>query len=243
MKPNLVKLEKKLGIKWCEYKISDLFEIGTGSLVDIKSATTGKIPRISVQTTDNGVIGYYKESIENARYFENFISVNFFGVSFYHHYRASVEMKVHTLKLKGREFTKSEGLFISTVLNRRFNELYSYGNQLSSSKLKNDEIKIQLPSVMKNGKPEIAFDFMEKFISILNTEHIDTLKANRTTRLKSYLKATGFDDSTLTHIEQVALANLNTVVWGVFKIPTILAWQEKISELNPLHLDSLSISK
>ena len=101
--------------------MGELFEVGTGSLIDLKSAKKGEVPRISVQTTENGIIGYFDESVENARYFENFISVNFFGISYYHPYRASVEMKVHTLKFKNRAFSKAEGTFISAIINKRLN--------------------------------------------------------------------------------------------------------------------------
>ena len=177
LQSQLERLEKDYGIEWQENAIKDLFEIGTGSLVDIKSAKTGKIPRVSVQTTDNGIIGYFDESIENARYFENFVSVNFFGISYYHPYYASVEMKVHTLKLKHGDFTQAVGLFISAVLNSRFDGLFSYGNQLSSSKLKDDGIKIRLPMIAKSGKLQVAFDFIEKYIIMLKAERLAMLEA------------------------------------------------------------------
>lgn len=151
---------------WREFGIGDLFEVGTGSLVDIKSAKHGKVPRVSVQTTDNGIFGYYEDPIENARYFKNFVSVNFFGISYYHPYRASVEMKVHTLRLKDRDFTAASGIFFSSLLTKRFAGLYSYGNQLSSSKLKNGDIKLRLPFITKNGKTEIDFDLIESIISL-----------------------------------------------------------------------------
>ena len=156
-----------------------MFDVGTGSLVDIKSAKEGKTPRISVQTSDNGIIGYFDDALPNARYFDNFISVNFFGISYYHPYRASVEMKVHTLKLKNHDFTKAGGLFISAMINRRFDGLFSYGSQLSSSKLKNNSFKIQLP--IRNG--EIDFAFMESFMA--------ELEAERLAELEAYLLATG----------------------------------------------------
>ncbi|MEI7455915.1 MAG: restriction endonuclease subunit S [Nitrosomonadales bacterium] len=235
MQSQLEQIEKDSGIEWKEYRIDDLFEIGTGSLIDIKSAKNGKVPRISVQTTDNGILGYYEEPIENARYFENFLSVNFFGVSYYHPYRASVEMKVHTLMLKSRDFTQSIGVFFATILNIRFKERYSYGNQLSSSKLKEDGIKIHVPTVTKNGKTEISFDFIEKFIATLNAERIATLQA--------HLTVTGLNNCTLTDNEQAALDVLDTVAWGTFKIEDVLVWQKNISELNPLHLDSLTVSE
>ena len=208
MQIQLEQLEKDYGIEWQKYTIGDLFEVGTGSLVNIKSAKNGKVPRVSVQTTDNGILGHYDEPIENARYFENFVSVNFFGVSYFHPYRASVEMKVHTLKLKNHDFTKSEGIFFSALLNRRFNERYSYGNQLSSSKLKNGGFKIQIPTVTNNGKSKIALDFIEKFIATLNAERLATLNA--------YLMATGLNDYALTDYEQAALDSLDAVACGEF---------------------------
>nr|WP_234034258.1 restriction endonuclease subunit S [Elizabethkingia sp. M8] len=161
--------------------------------MDLKSAKYGTIPRISVQTTNNGIIGFFDESTQNARYFENFISVNFFGISYYHPYRASVEMKVHVLKLQNHKFTHHEGVFISGILNRYFNGKYTYGNQLSSSKLKYEDFKIQLPT--QNGK--IDFEFMESFIAELEAERIAELEA--------YLLATGLKDYSLTEQEEQAL--------------------------------------
>jgi Type I restriction modification DNA specificity domain len=150
--------------KWQAFKIGELFNVGTGTLVDIKSAQKGKIPRISVQTTSNGILGYFDEPLQNAKYFENFLSVNFFGISFYHPYRASVEMKTHTLKLKNSDLTKTEGIFFCTVLNKQLNGIYSYGNQLSSSKLKEDNFKIHLPT-LTNQTPDYAY--METFIKAM----------------------------------------------------------------------------
>ncbi len=191
-----MKLQK---VKWGEFKLGDLFEIGTGSLINLQSAEHGKVPRVSVKTTDNGIIGYFVESVENARYFENFISVNFFGISYYHPYRASVEMKVHTLKFKNRDFTKAEGSFISAMINKGFNGLFSYGTQLSSSKLKNNDFKIQLPA--KNSK--IDFEFIESFIA--------ELEAERLAELEAYLLATGLKDYSLTIKEQQVLDDFENV--------------------------------
>ena len=132
MQEQLEILEKTYSIEWFEYEVGKLFKIGTGSLINTKDAKPGLTPRISVKTTNNGIIGYYDENVENARYFDNFISINFFGKAYYHPYRASVEMKVHTLKMYEHELTREEGIFLSAVLNKRFSSSYSYGNQLLS---------------------------------------------------------------------------------------------------------------
>lgn len=198
-------------MEWGEFKIGDLFEIGTGSLINLKSAGYGEIPRVSVQTTSNGIIGYFDESIENARYFENFITVNFFGISYYHPYRASVEMKVHVLKLPNHEFTQSEGIFISSILNRYFNGKYTYGNQLSSSKLKEEDFIIQLPT--KNGN--IDYEFMESFVA--------ELAAQRVAELAAHLKVTGLNDYVLTAEEKQVLEDFDygQFDWEEFKIGEI----------------------
>jgi hypothetical protein len=147
--------------EWKEFRIGDIFDVFTGSLLDIKTLKNGKIPRISVTNENNGILDYFdSENSNNARHFENFISVNFFGQCFYHPYKASLEMKVHVLKLKNREFNKNLGLFFSSILNKTLENKFTYSKQLSSSKLKNDDIKIILPT--KNNK--IDFDFMENFI-------------------------------------------------------------------------------
>jgi hypothetical protein len=218
MQSQLEQLEKDSGIEWQDYLIDDLFEVGTGSLVDIKSAKTGQIPRISVQTTNNGVYGYFSKELENSRYFENFVSVNFFGIAFYHPYCASVEMKVHTLRLKNRELTQSLGLFFAGVLNKRFEGLFSYGAQLSSSKLKSTGLTIQLPTITKNGKPQIAFEFIENFFATLNAERLATLNAERLATLNAYLIATDLKDYTLTTEEQAALDKSDKVTFGVFNL-------------------------
>lgn len=147
--------------EWKEFRIGDIFDVFTGSLLDVKTLKNGKIPRISVTNENNGILDYFdSENSNNARHFENFISVNFFGQCFYHPYKASLEMKVHVLKLKNREFNKNLGLFFSSILNKTLENKFTYSKQLSSSKLKNDDIKIILPT--KNNK--IDFDFMENFI-------------------------------------------------------------------------------
>jgi hypothetical protein len=210
MQAQLKQLETDYGIEWQEFRIARLFNVGTGSLVNIKNAKEGDIPRISVQTTNNGVLGYYSEPLENARYFENFISVNFLGNSYYHPYRASVEMKVHTLRPKEYELSESLAFFTITSLNRKLINKFSYGEQLSSSKLKSDALTIQLPTISQNGETQIAFDFMEAFIA--------TLKAERLATLKAYLTVTGLTDTTLTASEETALARLNSLTWKTFRI-------------------------
>lgn len=130
-----------------DFRVGELFNVTTGSLLKAEDMRDGNIPRISVRSDNNGILGYYdtKEN-QSARHAENFISVNFFGNAFYHPYEASLEMKVHCLKLKDRELTEQLGLYLTAALNKVFAQQgYSYGEQLSSSDLKNQDLRISLP--------------------------------------------------------------------------------------------------
>ncbi|WP_095225670.1 restriction endonuclease subunit S [Helicobacter sp. 12S02634-8] len=199
-----------------------MFEITTGSLLKT-NINVGAIPRVSVRNVDNGILGYFDtESIEEARHNENYISVNFFGNAFYQPYKSSLEMKVHCLKLKDRDFTQNSGLFVTSMLNKTFiNESFSYGNQLSSSDLKNNSLHIQLPT--KNNA--IDFEFMESFISELEEERISELEEERISELAAYLKASGLDSYELSSEEQKALADFSSSdigsensIWQEFRL-------------------------
>ena len=154
-------------VKWKRFRVGDLFDIDTGSLVSSKELKKhpGKTPRISVTTENNGIVGYYDETanIDNIRYYQNFISVNFFGNVFYHPEKASVEMKVHVLHLKsGMSFNRGIALYLVAALSQIFdNGTYNYGNQLSSSKLKKENYYVALP-VTPTG--DIDFDYMQNYI-------------------------------------------------------------------------------
>ena len=181
--------EKLKNVEWGEFRIGDLFEIGTGSLLSSNELIYGKIPRISAKSDNNGILGYY-DTLENsnARHFENFITVNFFGTDggiFYHPYKASIEMKVHTLKIPGHNFNKYTGSFIASALKQSLTG-FDYGSQLSSSKLKKLNLKILLPT--KNGK--IDFAFMVRFVAKLENERI--------LKLEEYLNDIGLRNYHLT---------------------------------------------
>ncbi len=196
-------------IKWGEFKLGDLFEIYTGSLLSQEDLAKGDIVRISVKSDNNGVYGHF-DTLKNkkARHFENFISVNFFGNCFYHPYLASVEMKVHVLKLKNRTLTKRIGLFLANQLNKCFYGQFTYGTQLSSSKLKHNNFKIQLPlkpTANTQTLKDIDFNFMEKFIAELEQCRLAELEQCRLAELEAYLKATGLSNTTLSNDEENAL--------------------------------------
>ena len=123
------------------------------------------------------------------------------GWVFYHPYCASVEMKVHTLKWKKFEFTNSSGLYFASIIQKTLNGKYSYGNQLSSSKLKEGEFYIDIP-LDKNWN--IAFNYMKDYISFLEAESIEELEA--------YLLATNLKNYDLSEKEKFALDKFENLV-------------------------------
>ena len=169
----------------------------------------GYIPRISAKSDNNGIIGHFDtENLEVARHFENFITVNFFGTDggiFYHPYKASVEMKVHTLKIPKINLDNYSGNFISCALKPTLKG-FNYGSQLSSSKLKSLNFKINLPQ--KDN--QINFDFIDKFMANVENECL--------TKIKEYLVKNNLNDTALTSDEKNALDSLNSIDFKSFKV-------------------------
>ncbi len=158
-------------------------------------------------------MGYFdSEDIASSRHFENFISVNFFGTDggiFYHPYKASVEMKVHTLKFsKFHSFNEYIGNFVTCVLKPTLKG-FDYGNQLSSSKLKNMDFKIYLPK--KDNL--IDFSFINQFTSKVFEDRLETIE--------SYLTDNDMNHTDLTNDERNALNKLKSIDFKEFKVTAI----------------------
>ncbi|HFO4626687.1 TPA: restriction endonuclease subunit S [Escherichia coli] len=168
--------------------------MSTGSLISSGRLKPGKIKRVSAKSDQNGIIGEFDtEFMDDARHYENFISVNFFGDAFYHPYCASVEMKVHVLTLKSSksDFNAKRGLYVASMINKALKGRFNYGQQLSSSKLRDGEYFISLP--VKNN--EIDWFFMDNYIEELEAAHIEELEAAHIEELEAYLLVSGLADS------------------------------------------------
>lgn len=158
----LIKISKK---HWKKFKLQNIFSIGTGASIPKKNLISGRTPRISVTSANNGIMGFYDTSAnKNARLFKNVISVTFLGNAgpiFYHSYAATFDMKVHSLRLINHDLNKNIALFLIPILKISFNG-FNYGNQLSSSDLKHGNIKLLLPT---NSSNQPDWQFMNDYIS------------------------------------------------------------------------------
>jgi hypothetical protein len=165
---------KEIDIKqWHQFKILDIFEtetvgkklqVPTGSYIAKKDLRDGNIPRITVSGVNNGIAGYYSDTIDvqDYRIFNNFISVSFLGTVFYQEGQASLDMKVHCLKPKNINLNKHIAWFLVSII-RKVITYSTYNDQLSSTVLPN--LIISLPSKMHtNGKYEPDWQYMEDYI-------------------------------------------------------------------------------
>ena len=147
---------KLTDVEWGEFKVGDIFEIFTGSLID--NPKSGTIPRITATDVNNGVAMFTSRYEEKARYFSNFISVSFLGSVFYHKDTVSLDMKIHGIKPCGYELKSESALFLIPLI-KNFSFKYSYGYQLSTRILVNQ--KLMLP-INCQGQPN--WQFMEDYI-------------------------------------------------------------------------------
>lgn len=170
---------------WKEFLIKDIVvleenkskpQVPTGSNVSKTILKSGNIPRITVTSYNNGVDNFYLQEPNYTREYENFISISFLGNAFYHPYRATTDMKVHTFQLKNRKLNRYIALFIITALKNNTKNS-SYGYQLSSTDL---PLKKVLLPVDSKGEPD--YKFMEEYIKERETrlknkykEHIKSL--------------------------------------------------------------------
>ncbi|ETD66544.1 hypothetical protein V757_12525 [Pelistega indica] len=164
--------EKSVDIaKWGVFTIGELFitepfknkrQVPTGALIARKDLTDGDVPRITVTNLNNGIVGYYKNiQSDNYRVYENFISVSFLGTIFYHPYQASLDMKVHCLKLKDKELNHNIALFLISVIKKQMS-YFAYNDQLSSTVL--PELSLFLP-ITANNTPD--WQYMENYVKDL----------------------------------------------------------------------------
>jgi hypothetical protein len=152
---------------WEEFTINDIFIVSTGAQISKTSLGKGKIPRISATENNNGITDFHSPiKNKNYREFSNFISVSFLGGVFYHSYKASLDMKIHSIQLKNRELNKYVAEFLVIAL-KRMAAIYSYGDQLSSTDILNK--KVFLPVTSEN-QPDYAF--MEEYMRNLERKKI-----------------------------------------------------------------------
>ncbi|WP_165811686.1 restriction endonuclease subunit S [Aliarcobacter skirrowii] len=172
----MLNLEDK---EWKEFFIKDIFiilkeksviQVPTGAYINKEKLKKGITPRITVSSKNNGIDGYYSSTDKNYRTYVNFISVSFLGTVFYHPYEASIDMKVHCLKIIGKELNFYLAQFLVPEIKKNL-ENASYGNQISSTDLPTKKIILPI-----NKKNEPDFEYMEQYTKLLMKRKLDDYK-------------------------------------------------------------------
>ena len=177
---------------WKEFKISNIFDVYTGAQIPKRKLKEGNIPRITATDTTNGVFEFYsKPEHKNYRELENFISVSFLGSVFYHSYKASLDMKIHAVKVKNFELNKYIAEFLIIAIKRTVSRA-SYGNQMSSTDLPDKRVFLPINS---QGNPD--YEFMEAYMRQKEQKKLDKYKqfvSKRLPQLQDYEEVEPLED-------------------------------------------------
>lgn len=149
---------------WKEFRIGDLFKTYHGSRLKVKDRVEGNIPFITAGEEGRGI----KEYVSNHRkLYENPITIDMFGNTFYHNLKLDGDDNVYFLV--NEKLSYRVKLYISTVLNKVLTQRHSYTKQFRQNDL--DKLTLLLPS--KNDEPD--WDFMEEFIKGIEEENKEKL--------------------------------------------------------------------
>ena len=198
--------EKLRTVKWGEYKLGDLFDIGSTSSFNTDVLVAGdEYDYVTRTSLNQGVLqttGFVNsENINPAGTW----SLGLLQMDFFYRAKpwyAGQFMRKITPKIK---LSNGAVLFLTTVLNRQKPILLSVLVRDVDRTFKNIEVTIP---VDKNGS--IDFSFMESFIA--------ELEAERVAELSAYLKVSGLDNYELSEQELKALSDLKNVTWGKYKM-------------------------
>ncbi|NYA26123.1 restriction endonuclease subunit S [Haemophilus haemolyticus] len=247
---------------WKEFKIAELFitetsknklQVPTEAAVAKKDLTDGDIPRVTVTNMNNGIVGYYKNvQSDNYRLYENFISVSFLGTIFYHPYKASLDMKVHCLKLKERRLNNYIAFFLINIIKKQVS-YFAYNDQLSSSTLTG--LSILLP--VKNNEPD--WEYMENYTkqlylrdkqSISTVEEYINKPTEKSISLGNWKRFHLYDDEMFdidmgTKLDKIKMTSVNPTINFIGranKSNGITERVDEISGLKPYEAGNLTLS-
>lgn len=172
----------------------------------------GKFPYVVRMGSNNGQRGFINE---DEKYLNEGNTISFgqdTATMFYQEKPYFTGDKIKILKSKDERFSKINAQFFILSMSKTFSS-FSWGGSSFNVKILANQ-KIQLPT--KNGK--IDFEFMESFISELESERIY--------KLEKYLSENGLSNYELTEQEKKAFDNFENIDWGEFKLGVLF---EKIN--------------
>lgn len=207
MQDKLTELEKKYSVDWREFKIGELFEIrNTLSFNKDKLVLGNEYDYVTRTSQNQGILqetGFVNQEHLNP---PGIWSLGLLQMDFFYRKKPWYAGQFVRKIIPKRDLSKNAVLYFTVLLNKQKKTLLSGlvrdvdKNFLTST--------IKLPTLNN----EIAFDYIEEFISTLEGERLATLEA--------YLVATGLKDIELSNEERQALDKLyeGSVSWREFEI-------------------------
>ena len=202
-------LNKKLqGVKWGEYKLSDLFDIESTLSFNAERLVAGNeydyVTRTSLNQGILQTTGFVNTKNINAA---GCWSLGLLQMDFFYRRKPWYAGQFVRKIIPKIKITEDSIPFLTTILNRQKKTLLSVLVRNVDKTFR--EIMVNLPT--KNGK--IDFEFMESFIRELEEERIRELTA--------YLTVSGFDNYELSNIERKALEEYSTMPFEDYPIVDI----------------------
>lgn len=207
MENQLNQLKGNHSIGWREFKIQDLFEkIPTNKLPYKAKGLRGihnkvyNLPALTAGVLNQGLAYYVPR--EGATILKNVISVSAnganTGVMYYQPREFTVLQDSYAIKYSHGELNSKHYIYLVSALQKSIRGHYDWSNKAGWERIKKKSIKLPI-----DAAGEIAFDYMEEFIS--------TIERERLFALKLYLHSTGLENTKLSKTEEKALQSINNL--------------------------------
>lgn len=201
-------------VEWGEFTYESIFnKIVQGKRLKKNDQVPGDIPFIMAGITNAGVVNFISNPVN--KFPENSITVDIFGNVFYRDFEFSAGDDTGVYWNDEKKYSKKVMLFLAISMGKSLRDKFSFGKKLRSSQ--SFGFKILLPT--KNG--EIDFEFMEKFITEMETVCMAEKEMKRRAKIEAYLLVSGLKDYTLTTEEQQALNDLETLKFSEFNVTDV----------------------
>lgn len=197
----------KNGGEFREVNLSEIFTIERGTRFIKSKRQKGEFALATAGELNQGVAEFIAYNDE-LKLYENHLTIDMFCNCFYRPYKFMCDDNILVLFPLNENLNGKMLLYIASIINLSKSQ-FGYGKQYRQKSFL--EHKINLP--FQNG--EIDFDFMQNFISELETERVRELEIEHVRELEAYLLATGLKDYEPNQNEKDALAKFDEFSkWG-----------------------------
>lgn len=223
---------KAAGGKFKNYKISDLFNIYSPAKRFNANAVKfgGKFPYVVRTSKNNGIRDYITEDEKYLSPANTFSFGQDTATVFYQDKPYFTGDKIKVMRLKVGILNKERACYLLSVIRKAFSS-FSWGqNSFDENVLNNVEI------VVPTKNNQIDFNYMEKYIHVLETERVHVLE--------NYLHMSGLDSYSLTSEDATVLNNFRfgNMVFKEYKIGEL--FEKQILKFRKKKFDkNLDISK